>query len=150
MKVAKYKVYKCIEDETIIMSIDELPAFEIREKNKYVGRKAKAETIRRLTGKILPGKWSTKQVNDYVGRLYKTNDWRKYREVLEEVANERIKLEAHYELLYQLEIYFKVNINIKPDDKNLMKMAAAIVGERPLDDFQEISKYIAEVKKSSI
>lgn len=148
MRIAKYKLYKRTSDNAIVLSTEDLPGVEIWEKNKYVGRQAKAEAIKRLTGKVLPKEWSTQEVNNYVGQLYNTKDWGKYREILRDVASERIKIEENYIFQYTLEVQFKDGFALSLDDRNVMQAVAAIATGQPLKNkIQDMAMYIVGVKK---
>lgn len=144
----EYNVYRSAKNNRMILSVGELKEVRVFAKNKYVGKKAKIEAIKRMSGKILPESMKTKEVGDYLREnMFYTTEWEAYRKVLQEVANEKITITEDFVFLYAVEVEFKDNMNLRADDKKVMGMIADIIVEGDKEEYQEMKKEVVSIQR---
>ena len=143
----EYFVYFRQEDPTPILSIDELPPFQLRVKQKYVGKKAKIEAIFRLSNTALGLMSTTKQVNDYIAKnIFNTPLWSKYHEIFQVVSNEKEVVSDKYEMKYTLIVEVETPITNIRDERLIHLLTCELLGQ-PLDEFKGLKNQIISLKK---
>ncbi len=106
------------------------------EKNKYVGKKAKIEAIKRFSGVELSPTLTTNDVNEYIAQnLFNTSDWKAYHKVFQSVCDEKVNISmdieiAESESLFVDGIWFVVQHLVI--EKDMPSIAAEIVSEARL------------------
>lgn len=98
-------------------------------RNKYVGKRAKIEAIRRFCGVELPQTSLTNEVEEYIAKnLYNTTRWKAYLDIFYEVRNEKMDVEAtNLDNLFVDGIWFAVQHIVIIRDMPVI--AAGIVSE---------------------
>lgn len=68
-------------------------------KNKFVGKKAKIEAIKRFSGVELSPTSTTNDVNEYIAQnLYNTSEWKAYHKVFQSVCDEKVNISMDIEV----------------------------------------------------
>lgn len=103
------------------------------EKNKYVGKKAKIEAIKRFSGVELSPTSTTNEVNEYIAQnLFNTPKWKAYHTVFQSVCDEKVNIDvevAESENLFVDGIWFAVQYMAMRD---MPAIAVGIVSEARL------------------
>jgi len=122
--IKNYYVYSRQNDITPIVSLNKLPAFQMKSKLKWVGKKAKMEAIFRHSNVRLSSTLSTQQVNDYITEnLFKTPLWHSYHQIFQVVANETEVISEKYVLLYTIIVDFDDTLNeCQLEDERLIQL----------------------------
>ena len=104
------------------------------EKNKFVGKKAKIEAIKRFSGVELSPTSTTNEVNEYIAKnLFNTPKWKAYHTVFQSVCDEKVNIDvevAESENLFADGIWFVVQHLVI--EKDMPSIAAEIVSEARL------------------
>lgn len=115
----KYKIYERVEDESLHISTGELPTVISRQKQKYLGKRARIEAIRRFTGEELPDHLSAKEVKEHVSAIFFGTS---YHSIYKEVCAEMVNITEHYRLIQEVNVVLKDDMCIEPDDHRLLYM----------------------------
>lgn len=146
--IVEYKVYKKKGDSLPVVSYNELPAYAIRGRQKYVGKKAKIETIFRLTNEILPSSWRTKQVDDYVSEnFYKKPIWRDYCKTFKEVSKEKVVVSDSLTFQYSLIVTFQNQLEVSVDDSRMIHLIVCELMGTPLSEYEGLTNTIVSLEK---
>lgn len=146
--IVEYKVYRKKGDTFPMVSYNELPAYAVRGRQKYVGKKAKIETIFRLTNKLLPMEWKTKQVDDYVAEnFYKKPIWRDYCKTFREVSIEREVVSDSLTFQYSLIVTFQNQLEVSVDDERVIHLIICELMGTPLSEYEGLSNTIVSLEK---
>lgn len=141
----KYKVYKRDKSSLPIVSLEELASFHVGERKKYVGRNAKIEAIKRIKGTDLEESTPVKEINDYVTRtLYKTSEWNKYLEILEELHSEREQYKESQKYLYDVEITVKESVD--RNDERLLYIISNLLVNKDIEEYKGLVNPIVSWK----
>lgn len=101
--VRNYLVYSREGDSIPVISAIELPAFQMRGKLKYVGKKARIEAIYRFSKTRLLPTLTTQHVNDYIAEnIFNTPKWNEYHTIFTAVAQEIEVVSEKFEFKYTL------------------------------------------------
>lgn len=145
----QYKVYKKVGDDTPIISLVEIPRYQLRGKKKFVGRKAKIEAIYRHSGVLLPANSSTEEVNQYIAKnLFKTPEWASYHIMFKQVRSEVETIADTFEFQYLLNVEFSGMVD--PADLRTIYLVTAELMGKDIDQYQGVNNNIVSLKKEYI
>lgn len=147
--IVEYKVYKKSGVGMPIISYTELSRYQIRGKRKYIGKAAKIEAVFRLTKKILPPAWTTKQVESYIAsNFFKKPIWGDYYRIFKEVSNEVVPIHDVLEFQYILIVEFedKMDIGLVADERVIYLLTSELMG-KPLKSYEGVENLIVSLRK---
>lgn len=137
----EYKIYQREQDNKVIVSLVELPSLQIRTKKKYTGRKAKIETIYRLTGKKLSAEWTTIQLNEYIAQnLYKSQQWEEYKKIFHEVSEEQEIATDKFE--FQGTLIIDLPDGSLANEERIIHLLTCRLAGRSLDEYKGLKNTI--------
>ena len=153
--IATYNVYRRDADEVPVISLSILPEIQMKGKKKYSGKKGKIEAIFRLTGKLLSEKWTTKQVNDYIGvTFFGTSQWNEYHSMLNKVLDERVAIAERFKFLYHLVVTFADEMVVgkqqevtRPEDERVIYLITQELMGQALKEYRTVQNPIKELRK---
>lgn len=148
MTFVKYKVYKKDGDNNPILSLIDIPEFQIRGKKKYTGKKAKLQAIYRVFNKVLPNTYTTAQVNDFIdANIFGTSNWAQYHKIYKQVRNEIEVVSSKVNFQYTLLVELKKNTKSPIEDDVLMHFVFCELMGTPIEMYKGIKNPILKLKK---
>lgn len=147
----QFKVYEKKGADLPIVSLSELPTYQITEKRKFVGKKAKMEAISRYLAISLPIEFTTEQVDAYISEnLFNTPMWSGYHKVFKIVANEKIIVSNDLMLKYTADVEVKDDFkdNMKLYEKELVYLVTCELMGDHQDEYRGLRNPIVSIKKN--
>lgn len=130
MKI-NYFVYSRSGESFPILSTIKLPPSLTRGKQKYIGKKAKIETILRLSNVSLLSTLTTQQVNDYIAENYFNKPlWKDYYKIFQIVANEFEIVSEKYMMKYVLVVELEDSIEDPNDERLIHMLTCELLGQK--------------------
>lgn len=147
MTKVNYKVFKKVGDRTPVITLSDIPKYQLRGKKKFVGKKAKIEAIFRAFGTRLPDDSKTEQVNQYVAEnIFKTPKWAIYVSKCKEVRNEVETVPDIFEFQYVLEVVFDKDVDAA--DERIIYMVTAELMGKDVQEYKGLKNSIVSLKKN--
>jgi myosin-crossreactive antigen len=130
MKI-NYFVYSRSGESFPILSTIKLPPSLTRGKQKYIGKKAKIETVLRLSNVSLLSALTTQQVNDYIAENYFNKPlWKDYYKIFQIVANEFEIVSEKYMMKYVLVVELENSIEDPNDERLIHMLTCELLGQK--------------------
>lgn len=146
MTKVNYKVFKKVGDNTPVITLSDIPKYQLRGKKKFVGKKAKIEAIFRAFGTRLPDDSKTEQVNQYVAEnIFKTPKWAIYVSKCKEVRNEVVTVPDIFVFQYVLEVIFDKDIDVA-DERFIYMVTSELMGKE-IKEYKGLQNTIVSLKK---
>lgn len=155
--IAEYFIYRRKGDKEPFISLEEMPGYRLRPKQKFVGKRLKIEVIRRLLGVEMEQTATTPQINAYIeANIYNTDYWPKYRQLHSQVAGEVETVADIFTLQYilvaELEEQTRTGKEGQPqptdpkDERLIHLIRCELMGE-PLEMYRTMINPIIALKK---
>lgn len=155
--VAKYFVYKKGGSTDPFVSYEEMPKLFLGQKRKYIGKRQKIETIRRLCNIQLEQCLTSTEVNDYIRiNFFKTPDWGKYLKILDEVGEEIEHVRESYTLQYILVVEMSDLVKVgggnspepvNPEDDRIIYLIKNELMGTPIEMYRTLINPIKRLEK---
>ena len=158
--IAEYFIYRRKGDKETFISLEEMPQYRLRPKQKFAGKRLKIEVIRRLSGVEMEQTATTPQINAYIeANIYGTDRWPEYRKLYRQVAAEVETVADIFTLQYilvaELEDQIRTGKDSQPqptdpkDERLIHLIRCELMGE-PMKTYKTMINPIIALKKRFI